>query len=155
MVVKITMINKVTYAIAKYGSLLWLMLLPIQKMLIAVIVLTFIDMVVGIWASVKEGYKVTSRSLRRTLSKICVYQLSIIVAFLIETYMLDYPLTKAVTGLIGVIEGKSFFENLYRITKVDFLKIIIDKLQLVHTTLSSSKDENETYRGKRRNEKED
>jgi hypothetical protein len=72
-----------------------------------------------------------------------------------EKLIVDYPIVQIATGLIGIVEGKSFFENLYRITKVDFLKIIIDKLQLIHTALhpSSSKDENKTYKGKNRDEK--
>lgn len=109
-------------------------------------------MVLGVSASLKEGYKITSRSLRRTVAKILVYETTIILAHIIEAYMLDYPITKAATGLIGIIEGKSCLENLYRLTKVDVLKIIIDKFQLVYDNIkpASSKDEKNAYKGKSR-----
>lgn len=151
------MIEKIVALTAKYISLLWLLLLPIQASLITVLLLVIGDMIVGVWASVKEGYKINSRSLRRTVSKLVVYQISIIATFFIETHLLDYPVTKVMTGLIGVVEGKSFFENLYRITKVDFLKILIDKFQLIYSTLApaSSKDEVQTYKGKNRNDKKE
>lgn len=141
--------------IIKYGALLGILLLPIREALIVVMCLTFADMIVGVWASLKEGYKITSRSLRRTISKIFVYQISIIVAFFIETYLVQYPITKVITGLIGIVEGKSFFENLYRISGVDLLRIIIDKFQLIYDNIkpTSSKDEIKPYKGKNNNEK--
>lgn len=133
------------------GSL-WALLLPVQQSIIIVFVLVIADLIVGVWASMKEGYTISSRSLRRTVSKLLVYNATIIIIFLMEKLIVDYPIVQIATGLIGIVEGKSFFENLYRITKVDFLKIIIDKLQLIHTALhpASSKDENKTYKGKKR-----
>lgn len=148
--------DKVIEITSKILAGISLMLLPIQASLIVVFGLVMADLIVGVWASYKEGYVINSRSLRRTISKLLVYEVSIIMAFMIETHLLDYPITKAITGLIGLIESKSFFENLYRITKVDFLRIVIDKFQLVYDKLapSSSKDEQRTYRGKKHNENE-
>ncbi len=139
---------------SKYASLLWLLLLPVQNAIIATVVIVFLDLVLGVSASLKEGYRISSRSLRRTVSKILVYEITIILAYVIEAYMIDYPLLKAATGLIGIVEGKSCLENLYRLTKVDVLKMIIDKFQLVYDTVkpSSSKDNDKAYKGKKRNE---
>lgn len=138
--------------VVKCLSLMWLLLLPIQTALIATILIVFLDMVLGVSASLKEGYKITSRSLRRTVAKILVYEVTIILAHVLEAYMIDYPLTKAATGLIGIVEGKSCLENLYRLTKVDLIKIVIDKFQLVYDNIkpASSKDETKSYKGKRR-----
>ena len=60
-------------------------------------------------------------------------------------------LKKIITALIGVIEGKSLFENLYRITKVDFLNIVITKLQMIGDRLhpTSEKDTQDVYTGKK------
>lgn len=137
---------------SKYASLLWLLLLPVQNAIIVTVLIVFLDLVLGVSASLKEGYRISSRSLRRTVSKILVYEITIILAYVIEAYMIDYPLLKAATGLIGIVEGKSCLENLYRLTKVDLLKIIIDKFQLVYDTVkpSSSKDTTKTYKGKKR-----
>ena len=139
---------------SKYASLLWLLLLPVQNAIIATVLIVFLDLVLGVSASLKEGYRISSRSLRRTVAKIFVYEITIILAWVIEVYMIDYPLLKAATGLIGIVEGKSCLENLYRLTKVDLLKIIIDKFQLVYDTVkpSSSKDNYKAYKGKKRNE---
>lgn len=137
---------------SKYASLLWLLLLPVQNAIIATVLIVFLDLVLGVSASIKEGYRISSRSLRRTVAKVFVYEITIILAWVIEAYMIDYPLLKAATGLIGIVEGKSCLENLYRLTKVDLLKMIIDKFQLVYDTVkpSSSKDTNKTYKGKNR-----
>lgn len=117
--------------IKTYFLMFWVFLLPVQHLILATLALVFIDFISGIVASLKEGHPITSRSAFRTISKLCVYQIVIVVGFILETYLLmNFPITKTVGGLIGVIEGKSFFENLYRITKVDLLKIIIDKLHL-------------------------
>ncbi len=129
---------------------------PVQEILITVILLGAVDFMLGIYASYKEGFSITSRSMRRSVHKMVVYCLSIILCYHIQDKLLDYPLTVGITGLIGIIEGKSIFENLYRITKIDFLKIIIGKLNAAREILdppSSSKDLVAPYQGKKSNEK--
>jgi len=116
--------------IKTYLLMFWVFLLPVQNIILATLALVMIDFITGITASIKEGHPITSRSAFRTISKLCVYEIVIIVGFGLELYLLEFPITKTIGGLIGVIEGKSFFENLYRITKVDLLRIIIDKLHL-------------------------
>lgn len=113
-----------------YFLMFWVFLLPVQQLILATLFLVIIDFVTGVIASYKEGHSITSRSAFRTASKLSVYLIVIIVGFSLENYFLEFPITKTIGGLIGVIEGKSFFENLYRITKIDLLKIVIDKLHL-------------------------
>ena len=138
--------------------LAWLIYLiaPVQEALIAAAVLGFLDMCLGMYAAWKEGYKLTSRSWRRSISKITVYGIGILVCYWIEKLLLpSYPLSVGMTGLIGLVEGKSIFENLYRITKVDLLKIIINKFQLVYDEQhnpTSSKDLEMPHTGKKRDE---
>lgn len=136
-------------------SFIFIVLAPVKGALITAIVLGGIDFFLGIYASYKEGYAITSRTARRSISKICVYCLAIILCYHIQNNLLDYPLLTGITGLIALIEGKSIFENLYRITHIDFLKIIILKLQIIHDELNptSSKDKETLFRGKRRDEK--
>lgn len=135
-------------------SFIVLIFAPVKGALITAITLGFLDMVLGMFAAYKEGYKITSRSWRRSVSKICVYGIAIIVCYHIQDNLLDYPLLTGITGLIALIEGKSIFENLYRITKIDFLKIIIKKFQVIHDELnpSSSKDLVKPYQGKKSDE---
>lgn len=119
-------------------SSLTAVLMPIRPALAAVFCLIGLDLITGLWASKKKGDKITSQGMRDSIKKLLVYEGALLGALIIETYLLpDIPLIKAVTGYIGLIEGKSFFENLHAITGVDFWAQIIPKL----TPPSEPKDE--------------
>jgi hypothetical protein len=113
----------------KFFSMLFLILLPIRSVMIAVSILVVADLISGIGASLKEKQKITSNALRRTVVKTLAYQASVIISFVIETYLLEgMPVVKVVAGLIAVTEGKSFFENMHRITGIDFWSEILEKV---------------------------
>ncbi len=121
----------------------WLLIitLPVRPALIAVTLLIFIDFISGVWASYKEKKPITSNGFRRTIVKMLAYQSAILVSFLLETYLLDgIPMVKVITGLIGITEGKSFFENIRRITGIDFWSQLISKLNL--EDIKNKTDEN-------------
>jgi hypothetical protein len=118
-------------------SALWLLLLstfavlaPIKAMLVTAGVLVFMDLLTGIWASLKTGIPISSNRLGRTVTKIFVYQLAIICGFLTERYLVDdmLPFAKIAAGYVGITELKSIYENLSRISGQDFLKGILGKL---------------------------
>jgi phage-related holin len=114
----------------KFFSMLFVILLPIRSVMIAVSLLVIADMITGIWASLKEGKKISSNGLRRTVAKTLAYQLTIVVSFIIETYLIDgIPVVKVVSGLIAITEGKSFFENMERITGVNYWTELLSKIQ--------------------------
>lgn len=103
---------------------------PIQAILISVICLTLFDTITGIWAAYKRGEPITSHRMRQCLSKVLVYDTSLIIGHLLSTYLIPFvPIVKIIAALIGVIEGLSFFENLYYIYPNKIIKIIIDKLR--------------------------
>lgn len=113
---------------------------PIQPILIAVIFLVLVDFVTGIWASIKRQIPITSFHMRRTIVKLLAYLSTILVAFIIETYLLsEVPLVKVVSSLIGLTEGKSFLENINVITGIDFWQAILNKVQGKPLDLSSVK----------------
>jgi phage-related holin len=121
----------VTGWLLKIGGMVLVITLPIRPALIAISLLVFADMLTGIWASLKEGKSVTSSGLRRTVTKTLTYQAAIIFAFIMQTYLLEgMPIVNVVTGLIGVTEGKSFFENIKRINGIDFWAMIVSKVNL-------------------------
>lgn len=95
----------------------------------AAFILIFIDLVLGVWRAKKVGEKITSKELRRSVNKICAYELAIISAFIVEKYMLDFPVVHSVTALIGLSEIKSIFENIHIITGIDFWQALTSKLQ--------------------------
>lgn len=112
----------------KFLSMMFLVLLPIRPLMIAVSVLVLADLITGIWASKKEGKKITSSGIKKTVAKTLAYQSCIVIAFVIETWLIsDMPIVKVVGGLIALTEGKSFFENINRITGVDFWSEILKR----------------------------
>ena len=68
--------------------------------------------------------------MRRTISKIFIYQMSVISGFLLETYLLggSIPVSKIVAGVIGMVEFKSILENSNYIVGGDVFKMILQKL---------------------------
>ena len=68
--------------------------------------------------------------MRRTITKVAVYNAAIMLGFLTETYMLDgfLPLSKIVSGLISVVEFKSILENLDVVNGNPIFKSLIEKL---------------------------
>lgn len=106
------------------------LLAPIKPMIIACGVLIVADMITGMCAAHKRKEKIQSAEMRRSLSKMFVYQIAIISAFVLETYMLQnlVPVSKVVAGVIGMIEFKSILENASTIAGQDILKLVMDKL---------------------------
>ena len=89
-------------------------LAPIHGIMGAAGALIIIDLTVGIMAARKRQEPITSSALRRTVSKIVIYELAIIAGFLLQHYMLsdELAVTKLVASAIGMVEVKSIIENL-------------------------------------------
>jgi phage-related holin len=105
-------------------------LAPIKPLLISCGVLIVADTITGIMAARKRGEKINSADMRRSISKMVVYQIAIISAFVLEAHMLDglLPVSKVVGGVIGMVEFKSILENASAIAGQDLVQLVIDKL---------------------------
>lgn len=105
-------------------------LAPIKSLLISCGFLIVADMVTGIMAARKRGDQIKSAEMRRSVSKMVVYQFAIISAFALEKYMLQdlLPVSKIVSGVIGMVEFKSILENVSTVAGQDILKLVLDKL---------------------------
>lgn len=103
---------------------------PIEHILASVLALCFSDLITGVLAARKRGEKITSAELRRTVSKLVIYELALCLAFIAEKYLLDgfLPIVKLISSMIGVVELKSIFENLDTINGTPLLQGIIDRL---------------------------
>jgi phage-related holin len=88
-------------------------LAPIKPVMITVGVLIILDLVIGIMAALKRKEHISSAALRRTISKLVIYQVAVISGFICETYLIDHliPISKLVAGMIGAVELKSILEN--------------------------------------------
>lgn len=105
-------------------------LAPAKALLISVGFLILADLITGIWAALKRGERIKSAVMRRTISKMVIYQLAVISGFLVETYMLEelLPVSKIVASVIGLVELKSILENCNYILGYDLFKTVIAKL---------------------------
>lgn len=105
-------------------------LAPIKPLLLACGALIVADMITGIFAAHKRKEAINSADMRRSLTKMVVYQIAIISGFVLEKYMLDglLPVSKVVSGVIGMVEFKSILENASVIAGQDILKLVMDKM---------------------------
>jgi len=103
---------------------------PIKPLILTVGFLIFADCLTGVWAAKKRGEAIRSAALRRTVSKMVIYQIALLTGFLVEIYMIEslLPISKLVAGAIGMVEFKSILENSTVITGQDLFKSLIQKL---------------------------
>jgi len=102
---------------------------PIKNLLLTTGIMIFVDLISGILAARKRNESITSSGLRRTLTKLFVYESAIMLAFLTEHYMSDVlPFIKMASAMISIVELKSVYENLNEISGSDLLKSLINKL---------------------------
>lgn len=106
-------------------------LAPIHAVMLAVLALILLDTITGIWAAIKRDEKVTSAALRRTISKIVIYQIAIVSGFLLQQYIFGsdtIPVVKLIASAIGVVECKSILENANYINQSPLFASIVSKL---------------------------
>ena len=103
---------------------------PIKTIVITVFVLIIVDLIFGIYAAHKRGESITSAGIRRTVTKIFVYEFTILIAFLCQKYLLmdTIPIVNVLAGLIGLVEFKSLLENANDILGTDIFKTLIKQL---------------------------
>lgn len=89
-------------------------LAPIHAVMATALIMIILDLVLGVWAAHKRGEPITSAGLRRTITKVAVYEIGVIAAFLGEHYMLGdaIPLVKLAGAAIALVEIKSIVESL-------------------------------------------
>ena len=107
-------------------SICFAFFLPISGILIMIGVLISIDTITGIWKANKLGDKITSRKLSSIISKLALYEITVIMFFLIDKFILNeiiltffsvqFMLTKVVALVLASIEVMSINEN-YKIVK--------------------------------------
>jgi hypothetical protein len=102
-------------------------LAPIQGILITVGVLILADTILGLWKARKLKEKISSRKLSQIISKMFLYEGTIILFFMIDKYILgdilqqffavEYLLTKVVALVLASIEVFSMDENYRAVRK--------------------------------------
>ncbi len=93
---------------------------PVSGYLIFMVAAIMADSITGVLASLKENQKITSNGIWRTLEKIVIAGIAIMLSHGFETLWIpDIPMTKAVSAIIAFAELKSNMENYHRLTGVD------------------------------------
>lgn len=106
-------------------------LAPIEGVILTTLGLVLVDMITGLGASYKQSIPLTSYGLKRTVIKLFVYELAILLAFVVGLYLTGptLPVLHLVSSLIGLTELKSVLENLNIIGGGSLLNSIVSAIQ--------------------------
>ena len=110
-------------------SICFAFFLPISGILLMIGVLISIDTITGIWKANKIEEKITSRKLSSIISKLALYEVTVIMFFLIDKFILNdiiltffsvpFMLTKVVALVLASIEVMSINESYKQVKQVD------------------------------------
>lgn len=88
------------------------------------------DTITGLMAAMKQNKTITSRGIWRTLEKIVIAGIAIMLSYGFELLFLpDLPLTKGVAMIIAFAELKSNLENYQKITGVDVSSVWMRRIK--------------------------
>lgn len=110
-------------------SICFAFFLPISGILLMIGVLIAIDTFTGIWKAKKLEDKITSRKLSAIISKLALYEVTVIMFFLIDKFILNdiiltffsvpFMLTKIVALVLSSIEVMSINESYKQVYHLD------------------------------------
>ena len=113
----------------KLIAMLWAFLMPISGLLFLVGFVIVLDTVTGIWKSYKNKVKITSRGLSAIISKMLLYEVTVVLFYMIDTFILnniilqffsvDLLLTKVLALILVSIEVMSINENYKEVKGLD------------------------------------
>lgn len=104
------------------------LIVPLHMSLVAVFILVVSDAITGIAASIKKGEQFQSSKLFNSILKLFVYQMLIIVAAIIQHYLMNdlIPLTNWLLMFIATVEFSSLAENATVLTGRDIVSYVKD-----------------------------
>jgi hypothetical protein len=104
-------------------------LMPISGLLFLVGFVIVLDTITGVWKSVKNKVKITSRGLSAIISKMLLYEVTVILFYMIDKFILnniilqffsvDLLLTKILALILVSIEVMSINENYKAVKGLD------------------------------------
>jgi len=88
-------------------------LAPATPLFITASLLIISDFVFALWRCHKTNVPITSRKMSNIIPKLLLYNIAILLSFLVEVHVLDksIPLSKIAVGVIAMVEGKSIDES--------------------------------------------
>lgn len=114
---------------------------PIKSAVIVAVLAVIVDFITGILAARKQKIEIKSSKMGVTLSKLVIVLTSIVMSFLIQTYLLQdaFPLTTWVSSLIGTKLAFSIFENINVLSDDKFFTDVLTRL----VSMNAKKDQEE------------
>lgn len=113
----------------KLIAVIWAFLMPISGLLFLVGFVIALDTVTGIWKSIKKKVPVTSRGLSAIISKMMLYEVTVILFYMIDHFILnniimhfftvELLLTKVLALILVSIEVMSINENYKAVKGLD------------------------------------
>ncbi len=103
---------------------------PIKPVMATMLVLIIADLLTGMYAAYKRKEPIQSSAIRRTVSKIFIYEIAVALGFLAQAYLVKdlIPVANLIGSVVGLVELKSVLENLNSASGTDLLKSVLDKL---------------------------
>ena len=129
--------------------------IPVGDILILVGCAIILDTLTGIWKSIKTGQQITSRKLSSVISKMLLYQSTVLLFYMLDVFILNeiviaffnVPLlTTKILGLTLVsVEIVSINENYKKVMNVDLwstLKNMLSRAKEIKTDISKVNEKN-------------
>ena len=129
--------------------------IPVGNILILVGCAIILDTLTGIWKSIKTGQQITSRKLSSVISKMLLYQSTVLLFYMLDVFILNeivitffnVPLlTTKILGLTLVsVEIVSINENYKKVMNVDLwssLKNMLSRAKEIKTDISKVNEKN-------------
>lgn len=114
---------------------------PVIASMVAISVFILLDFISALMVAIKFKVPITSKKMRDTVGKSASYMLALIVAHIFELqFMPLIPIMSIVACFIASAEAKSIYENLGKITGLDFWTILKDYLSQ-NKNQNNNKDE--------------
>lgn len=137
----------------KLLALIWTFFLPISGLFLLVGLCIALDTISGLWKSYKLKIKISSRKLSTIISKMMLYQITLILFYLIDNFILNQimlkffsvplMLTKIVALILISIELMSLNENVIAVKGLNLweaMKSLFARAKEIKTNLNELKD---------------
>lgn len=123
------LINSIQANWVKLLAMLGAFLMPISGLLFLVGFVILLDTITGVWKSIKKKVPITSRGLSAIISKIMLYEITVILFYMIDKFILnniilqffsvELMLTKVLSLILVSIEVMSINENYKAVKGLD------------------------------------
>lgn len=138
----LTLNNKLNYTLTALFKFVWaniwkfiiwcfcVYLMPTYELIGVVIFLLIIDLITGIWKSLKIGIPITAKKLGETITKMILYMFGIVCAYVVQHNIAGDAIKVMLifSTLISIREFKSIIENIEMITDAKIWQYIVNQI---------------------------